>query len=393
MKGAIQSILAVTLDGYLKSRRLPPYLRRAVLALRRCRTSALGGHTRACPEGHVEGIWYNSCRHRSCPQCSHAKIEQWLARQRERLLPCDHYQVVLTLPSELRLLWLWNRTTLAELLFSVARRTVLELMAEPRRLGSAVPGIVAALHTWGRTLVLHPHLHLLVTAGGLAPEGKWRPVVGGFLLPSRQLRHQFRERFCAELARLLAAGNLLLPQNASPEDGQRWLKAARRKRWSARIEPPYAHAQGLATYLARYARGGPIKSAQILAFDDQHVTFRYRNHRDLASDGKPKPAVMTLASVEFLDRLLQHVPPPGLHVVRSWGLYSNVKTAELRRAHSLLADLAASRDPEQPPSRSARRPHDPAPVHLTCPVCGRLLERRQLPPPIRPPPRTLPDAA
>ena len=116
-------------------------------------------------------IWYNSCRHRSCPQCAYLQTERWLALQQARLLACDHYHVIFTLPHELNPLWLANVSVMTTLLFQAVRDTLGTLLADPKYLG-AQPGILAALHTWSQTLVLHPHVHCLVTGGGLTPTGR-----------------------------------------------------------------------------------------------------------------------------------------------------------------------------------------------------------------------------
>ena len=139
---------------------LPAYVRRAAHAIMQCRTAALGGHVQACPDGHMARIWYNSCRHRSCPQCAYLQTERWLAHQQARLLACDHYHVIFTLPHELNPLWLANVPVMTALLFQTVRDTLGTLLADPKYLG-AQPGIIAALHTWSQTLVLHPHLHCL----------------------------------------------------------------------------------------------------------------------------------------------------------------------------------------------------------------------------------------
>src|SRR2546422_9015225 len=151
-----------------------------------CRTAALGGHIQACPDGHVLRVWYNSCRHRSCPQCAFLQTERWLALQQARLLACDHSHVIFTLPHALNPLWLANVPVMSTLLLQAVRETLDTLLADPTYLG-AQPGIIAALHTWSQTLVLHPHLHLhgLVTGGGVTLAGQWVAVRHGFLLPVR----------------------------------------------------------------------------------------------------------------------------------------------------------------------------------------------------------------
>jgi hypothetical protein len=163
---------------------LPNYVRSAIRLLMRCRTEALGGHVLSCPDNHVRRAMYNSCGHRFCPKCAFRKIEQWLDKQRSRLLACDHYHVIFTIPSELNELWLSNVKVMFGLLFRSVSRTLLELLEDEKYLG-ARPGIIATLHTWGRTLILHPHIHCLVTGGGLTRKNEWREVSNGFLLPVR----------------------------------------------------------------------------------------------------------------------------------------------------------------------------------------------------------------
>jgi len=152
----LQTIFQDAFPAYEQRHALPVHVRRAAHALMQCRTAALGGHIQACPDGHVARVWYNSCRHRSCPQCAYLQTERWLALQRARLLACDHYHVIFTLPHELNPLWLANVPVMTTLLFQAVRDTLGTLLADPKYLG-AQSGILAALHTWSQTLVLHQH--------------------------------------------------------------------------------------------------------------------------------------------------------------------------------------------------------------------------------------------
>ena len=166
----LQTIFQDAFPAYEQTHPLPAYVRKAARAIMPCRTAALGGHIQACPDGHVSRIWYNSCRHRSCPQCAYLQTERWLALQQARLLACDHFHVIFTVPHDLNPLWLANVPVMTTLLFQAVRDTLSTLLADPKYLG-AQPGIMAALHTWSQTLVLHPHLHCLVTGGGLTSTG------------------------------------------------------------------------------------------------------------------------------------------------------------------------------------------------------------------------------
>ena len=206
----LQTIFQDAFPAYEQTHPLPAHVRRAARAIMQCRTAALGGHVQACPDGHMARIWYNSCRHRACPQCAYLQTERWLAFQQARLLACDHYHVIFTLPHELNPLWLANVPVMTTLLFQAVRDTLGTLLADPKYLG-AQPGIIAALHTWSQTLVLHPHLHCLVTGGGLTPAGQWVAVRHGFLLPARVVMAVFRGKMVAAIRQTLARGALALP--------------------------------------------------------------------------------------------------------------------------------------------------------------------------------------
>ena len=146
----LQTIFQDAFPAYEQARPLPAHVRKAAHAIMQCRTAALGGHIQACPDGHRSRIWYNSCRHRSCPQGAYLQTERWLALQRARLLACDHYHVIMTLPHELNPLWHANVRVMTSLLFQAVRDTLGTLLADPTYLG-AHPGIIAALHTWSQT--------------------------------------------------------------------------------------------------------------------------------------------------------------------------------------------------------------------------------------------------
>ena len=143
----LQTLFQDAYPAYEQSHPLPAHVRRAARAVMQCRTAALGGHIQACPDGHVLRVWYNSCRHRSCPQCTYLQTERWLALQQARLLACDDYHVIFTLPHELNPLWLANVRVMSAWLFQTVRETLTTLLADPQYLG-AQPGIIAALHTW-----------------------------------------------------------------------------------------------------------------------------------------------------------------------------------------------------------------------------------------------------
>src|ERR671931_261538 len=212
----LQTIFQDAFPAYEQTHPLPAHVRKAARAIMQCRTAVLGGHVHACPDGHMARVWYNSCRHRSCPQCAYLQTERWLAVQQARLLACDHSHGIFTLPHDLNPLWLANVPVMTPLLLQAVRDTLGTLLADPKYLG-AQPGILAALHTWSQTLVLHPHLHCLVTGGGLTDAGQWRPVRNGFLLPVRVVMALFRGKLMAAIRQAWARGVLALPAAMRPQ--------------------------------------------------------------------------------------------------------------------------------------------------------------------------------
>jgi Putative transposase/Transposase zinc-binding domain len=377
----LQHLLDTHYPTYERTHPLPEHVREAVHALRTCRTAALGGHVQACPDGHVERVWYNSCRHRFCPQGAQLQIVQWLERQQARLLSGDHYHVIFTVPSELNALWLANVRELATLLFHAAWAALSELLGDPQDLG-ATPGMLAALHTWGQTLVLHPHLHCLVTGGGW-DGAQWRAVRNGYLLPARVVMPVFRGKLLAALHQALDRGQLRLPPGGTLSQLRMLFNRLGCQKWHVQIMHRYAHGQGVATYGARYLRGGPLKPGRIVTWEEQTVTFRYADNQDPDAQGRSKRKLLPLSVADFLQRWLFHVPPPGFQVVRADGLYAPTKREALAQSRQALGQAPL----EVPPALdwqtycAQQGPQHPE----RCSVCGQRLIRTATVVPQRPP--------
>jgi hypothetical protein len=373
----VQGILNGAYPAYAATHRLPLRVHRAVSVLRRCRTGGLGWHARRCRNGHVVDVRVNSCRHRVCPQCGWHKREQWVQRWQAKLLPTTHFQVIFTVASELHILWRWNRKAFAEALFQATRDTVFELLGQARHLG-AYPGLLLGLHTWGSALPIHLHVHGLLTAGGVDADGKWVATRPNFLIWGPILRDTFRDNLLAALRELLDQGFLYLPPTLTVAEVHALLKELEGTKWHVRIEPPYADGKGLVVYLARYLRGGPIKNHRIVSFTGTEVCFRYRHYR---GHQRPELRTMTLPVEEFLDRLFEHVPVKGLHMVRAYGLYNRSEYAALERCRAQLDPhgLQVLRQAPAPPAEPECCPRCGAP--LTAIVCrtpvmpGRLSQK------------------
>jgi hypothetical protein len=380
-KLTLQKILQLGYAAYERHHAIPDPVRRAVWAILACRTARLGGHVQACPDGHLERVWYNSCRHRMCPQCAWLQIERWLLQQKAWLLACEHYHVIFTLPDELRGLWLANSRPMTQLLFATVRETLCELLGDAKYLG-AQAGIIAALHTWSQTLVFHPHLHCLVTGGGLTAEGQWRAVRHGFLLPVRVVMAVFRGKLLAALREGLAHGQLALPEGRSCQQMANLLNKLGRTKWNVHIRERYPHGAGVLTYLARYIRGGPLANRRLVACENGRVTFRYRVKGD-GSD-RQQSDLMTLPIEEFIRRYLQHVPEPGTRVVRGYGLYAPTKGEALAVCRAQLGQRPVEKPVVLDWQMACRDRGDAHPER--CPRCGRLLVRLGVILPARIPP-------
>ena len=373
----IQDVLKDAADSFLSTHRLPPFVRRAVHRLRRCRTAELGGHVRRCPHGHIESVHYNSCKHRSCPQCSWIQIERWLCAEKQRLLDCPHFHVIFTMPAELRALWRYNRVAFGNVLFQAAAQSLLELLADTKYLG-ARPGLLLALHTWTKQLTLHPHIHALVTGGGLAKDGCWKNTRDGWLLPMRVLMHKYRGKLRALLLAALSQGKLRLPPGVRPAQLRGLLNRLGRLRLNVKILERYDHGQGVVTYLARYLRGGPMANRRLVACRDGQVYFRYPDRR--ADADNPPTRVQGLPVMQFLLRYFQHVPPKGFTMVRRYGLYANSKREALTVARQQLGQ--SPRIQAALPTWTELIERLGLPVRTHCPVCGAALICEDLDAPI-----------
>jgi hypothetical protein len=324
--------------------------RRAVKELALCRTAALGGHTEQCAGCGEQRISYNSCRNRHCPKCQASTRAAWLEREAQTLLPVDYYHVVFTLPAALAPLALQNQRVLYDLLLRTAWETVRELASDPHYLGATV-GLLAVLHTWGQNLCHHPHVHCVVTGGGLACDvngrteqpPRWLSCRPGFFLPVRVLSRLLRGKFLAGLRAAYDRGVVSchgrLAALAMPAGFAAWLTPLYAQDWIVYAKPPFGGPEQVLKYLARYTHRVAISNSRLLSLDGERVTFRYK---DYADDQRSK--TMTLAAHEFIRRFLQHVLPSGFVKIRHYGLLANrYREANLQvcRALLLVTTLAA----------------------------------------------------
>jgi hypothetical protein len=350
--------------------------KRALRDLARCRTAALGGHVEGCLDCGASRIAYNSCRNRHCPKCQALTRARWLEQQARHLLPVEYYHVVFTLPRELADLALANPAATYDLLLRAAADTLRDAAANPKHLGARV-GTLLVLHTWGQNLHHHPHVHAVVTGGGLScdrhgvvgPSPKWVACRKGFFLPVKVLGRLFRGKYLAGLKHLFERGELAFPEGLGPFP--RWLSARYRKAWVVYAKRPFGGPAQVLKYLARYTHRVAIANSRLLDVSDGTVTFGYK---DYAAGGASK--AMTLPADEFLRRFTQHVLPKGFVKVRHGGLLANRHRAE--RLH-LCRELL--RDPGKPDAITTISPTILPVVEACCPNCGgSRFTRRELVP-------------
>ena len=315
MEVTLQTIFSENFNHYIQGKSLPHKYYKAANAIMNCRTPYMGGHEYACEDEHEHRTQYHSCKHRSCPLCNTLPKARWVDAQRGRLLDCDHYHVIFTLPHELLELWRFNSRWFSDALFQACRDTLMTLLQDENHLG-ALPGIIMALHTWGRNLNPHPHMHCLVTGGGLDQTQQWRHVRYNYLLPVAVVKALFKGKLLARLWDALKRDELTIPPYLQRADIQRLLRKLNEKTWNVHLRERYSHGRGVMLYLARYVKGGAISNKRISGMSGSQVEMRYKDHRD----GRNK--TMVLNRTHFLERVLWHVPETGQHTVRQYGLYA-----------------------------------------------------------------------
>ncbi|MAA75594.1 MAG: IS91 family transposase [Salinisphaeraceae bacterium] len=338
MRTTVSELIRQEFPAYAARRKLRIEEHKAAQAMMACRTSVMGSFEYSCPEGHESWQGHHSCHHRSCPQCNGQAKAAWLDKTLDRLLPCDHFHVVMTLPHELNDLWRHNRVWFSQTLFACAADSLKQMLVDPRHLG-AIPGLMLAEHTWGRSLIFHPHVHCLVTAGGVDAADQWRAIDSDFLLPGRALDIR----------------KLALPGDCSVRDIRRLLFLLARKPRHVRIEKRYSHGRGVAGYLARYVKGGPIGNRRLTCTAQNKLRFRYFDHRS------HQHRWLTLERQQFLARLLSHVPPAWRQRVRYYGLYhSHRRQLRSRLGEQMHAPQIArtrTRLFQPPRCRQCKRPY------------------------------------
>jgi hypothetical protein len=341
--------------------------RRAIVDIMACRTEALGGHLWRCDACSAEVYSYHSCKNRSCPKCHTDQTERWLKARKLEMLPCHYFHVTITVPKELRDALRSNQRDGYPLLMKAAADSIIEIARDPRYVGATV-GVLAVLHTWTQQLIYHPHVHCLVTGGGVSDHGShWHPARNGYLVPVQALAKLVRGKLRAALAK--RRPDLVVPN------------AAWRKPWVVHCTAWGEDDEAVLRYLARYVFRVAITNNRIVGLDDNGVTIRHKQRKS----GKWQNT--RLNGPEFMRRFLQHVLPKGLHKVRYYGLWHPTRREHAQRARLMLLldrptppgpTMLSAETSDRTADRSANR--TPSNEIRTCPCCkhGRLVRAVRL---------------
>jgi hypothetical protein len=286
-----------------------------------CRTEKSGIHVDVCEECGYERVAYNSCKDRHCPQCQTFRKEEWINNRKTELLGTQYFHLVFTVPDSLNILVMQNREVLYNILFRAASETVHTLSLDKRFIG-AVPGFIMLLHTWGQNLDFHPHVHCIVTGGGLTELNKWETRGKKFFIPVKVLSKMFREKFLRYLKEAYT-GNLVefygsIVNYKSPCMFQELIDSLYEKDWYTYAKKPFSGPEAIIEYLARYTHRVAISDNRIISMADGRITFKWKDYKDGS-----KQKEMSLSADEFIRRFLLHILPIGFMKIRYYGIWAN----------------------------------------------------------------------
>jgi len=348
------------------SERMPASHRRAFKDILRCRTPIMGGHVFECNHCSRLRYSYHSCRNRSCPKCHKSDNQAWLQGREKELLPVPYYHVIFTLTHELSGFMRLYQQDLYGLLIKTAADSIIKMAADPHYVGGLV-GVMAVLHTWCSNLSYHPHVHCLVTGGGLSPDGQtWMPARDNYLVPVSALSRLFRGIFLDRIRRQFE--DIHLPESIWQRD------------WVVHCKPAVQGTHTVLNYLARYIHRVAITNSRILSADNGKVTFRYKD----SSGAQTK--TMTVSAEEFIRRFLQHALPAGVHKVRYYGLWSPSNRKKLLEKQQTLPQ--SGKDQQEQLEEDIDAEVSPLSEPRPCPHCqkgtlvwiGRLPRQGRAPP-------------
>lgn len=370
--------------AYIKQHKLPLRMHRVINAIVQCRTAKLGGHVYQCEECGYKVIVYNSCRNRHCPKCQILAREKWLADREKELLPIKYFHLIFTIPDDLNPLILHNQKELYTILFKSSSETLLELSKDPKHLGAQI-GFISILHTWGQNLMHHPHIHTIVTGGGLSSDTKrWKTCKKEFFIQVKVISKMFRGKFMYYLKKAYKK-NSLITEGKIRELRNRWkfqeiVDRLYKKKWVVYAKSPFQRPEDVLNYLGRYTHRVAISNNRIVKVENHKVTFRWKDYKN-----GNRNKLMTLDVFEFIRRFLLHILPEKFVKIRHYGILSNRnKKAKLKRCREILGRI----------TERVNKAFEDIFYELTgikyyiCPVCGKgiMIKREVILPDIHGPP-------
>lgn len=325
---------------YLEKHKQPVYILKAIRAIESCRTAALGGHIEKCDNCGHNRISYNSCRNRHCPKCQSLAREKWISERKKELLPVKYFHIVFTIPDKLNRIALQNKKIVYDILFKAGSETLLTLGKDKKHLGAEI-GLIALLHTWGQTLIEHPHLHCIVPGGGLSEDGeRWLAMKKGkkqgkdFFIHVNVISDLFKKNFLYYLKKSRDKGQLQfngeIKSYRESAEFKKLLNELYTKKWITYCKQPFGGPEQVINYLGRYTHRVAISNHRIKSLEGGKVTFSYKDYRD-----RNKNKEIKLEAGEFMRRFLLHILPDNFYKIRYYGILSSknkkIKLAQCRQ--------------------------------------------------------------
>lgn len=313
----IQEILNKGLEKYEKENRVIGYKKKTMHVIKDCKTGKIGAHKYVCDECGYEEIAYNSCRNRHCPNCQMGKKLRWIEARKDEVLNIKYYHIVFTIPNEIYNIAYQNQSKIYKILFKASAETLQELAEDKKYLGAEI-GFFSVLHTWGQNMMYHPHIHCVVTGGGLTEIGKWVEKEEDFFIPVKVMSRVFRGKFLRYMRneKIDFYGKMKYLEN--PAIYNDLIQELHKKEWIVYCKEPFKNANSVIQYLGRYTHRVAISNERILEVTEDTVKFKWRDYKD---DNKMKE--MTISIQEFIRRFLIHILPPHFMKIRYYGILGN----------------------------------------------------------------------
>lgn len=353
----IQEIFQTYGPEYIRKHHLSKEQWKAYNSIIHCKTKELGIHNFTCKHCGEILTDFNSCRNRHCPMCQGYKKEQWIQKENKNLLNCPYFHIVTTVPHELNEIFFYNKKICYNILFKATSESILTLGNDDNWLGAKI-GITSLLHTWGQTMEFHPHIHSIVTGGGLK-DNKWIDCKEKYLFKVQVLTSLFKGKFLGLLKE--AHPNLVFERNLKHlknwKEFNDFLRPLYNKDWVTYIEPPKGSPENVIEYIGRYAFRVAISNQRIKDISNNIITFEYKDYKD-----NNKIKIMKLSAEEFIRRFLLHILPDKFTKIKHYGLFcNNKKTSYLVICRNLIQRIR---------SKKIFQKKDRKLFELICPSCG-----------------------